>query len=48
VKAEIVVPLFKGGINIGQIDVDSNTLNPFSKKDEDLLEWVNKKVALIL
>jgi GAF domain-containing protein len=48
VKAEIVVPLFKEGINIGQIDVDSYTLNPFSKKDEDLLEWVNKKVALIL
>ena len=48
VKAEIVVPLFKEGINIGQIDVDSNTLNPFSKKDEDLLEWVNEKVALIL
>ena len=48
VKAEIVIPLFKEGINIGQIDVDSNTISPFSKKDEDLLEWVNKKVALIL
>ena len=48
VKAEIVIPLFKEGINIGQIDVDSNTLNPFSKKDEDLLEWVNEKVVLIL
>ena len=48
VKAEIVIPLFKEGINIGQLDVDSNTLNPFSKKDEDLLEWVNEKVALIL
>ena len=48
VKAEIVIPLFKEGINIGQIDVDSNTISPFSKKDEDLLEWVNEKVASIL
>ena len=48
VKAEIVIPLFKEGINIGQIDVDSNTINPFSKRDEDLLEWVNEKVASIL
>ena len=48
VKAEIVIPLFKEGINIGQIDIDSNTISPFSKKDEDLLEWVNEKVALIL
>jgi GAF domain-containing protein len=43
-----VIPLFKEGINIGQLDVDSHTLNPFSKKDEYLLEWVNEKVALIL
>ena len=48
VKAEIVIPLFKEEINIGQIDVESNTINPFSKRDEDLLEWVNKKVATIL
>ena len=48
VKAEIVIPMFKEGINIGQIDVDSNTISSFSKKDEDLLEWVNEKVALFL
>lgn len=48
VKAEIVIPLFKEGKNIGQLDIDSHTLNPFSKKDEYLLEWVNEKVALIL
>ena len=40
--------MFKEGINIGQIDVDSNTISSFSKKDEDLLEWVNEKVALFL
>lgn len=45
VKSEIVVPLFVGGVNIGQIDVDSNKLNPFTIEDENLLEYVNQKVA---
>tara|TARA_R110000787_G_scaffold96415_8_gene199840 strand:+ start:2116 stop:2571 length:456 start_codon:yes stop_codon:yes gene_type:complete len=48
VKAEIVIPLFKNGINVGQIDVDSNTADPFSENDERFLEWVNEQVATIL
>ena len=48
VKSEIVVPIFVNGKNIGQIDIDSNTLNPFSEKDERFLEFVCEKVALIL
>ncbi|MGB5387305.1 MAG: GAF domain-containing protein, partial [Eudoraea sp.] len=48
VKAEIVVPLFVNGENIGQIDIDSNTPDPFNKDDEDFLEFVNKQVAKIL
>jgi len=48
VKSEIVVPLFVNGENIGQIDIDSNTLNPFSGKDERFLEFVNEKVAEII
>lgn len=48
VKSEIVVPLFINGINVGQIDVDSNTADPFSEEDERFLEFVNKKVAEIL
>ncbi len=48
VKAEIVVPLFKDGKNVGQIDIDSNTANPFTKEDELFLEWVNEQVATIL
>jgi GAF domain-containing protein len=43
-----VIPLFKDGENIGQIDIDSNSINPFSKKDEQFLEWLNKQVAAIL
>jgi L-methionine (R)-S-oxide reductase len=38
VRSELVVPLFLEGKNIGQIDIDSNKIDPFSKKDEQLLE----------
>ncbi|RNC92657.1 MAG: GAF domain-containing protein [Allomuricauda sp.] len=48
VKSEIVVPLFKNGENIGQIDIDSETPDPFSEQDERFLEWVNQQVAQIL
>ena len=48
VKSEIVIPLFKDGVNIGQIDIDSNTIDPFSSADEEFLEFVNKEVAKIL
>jgi len=48
VKSEIVVPLFKDGKNIGQIDIDSHTPDPFTKEDELFLEWVNEQVARIL
>jgi L-methionine (R)-S-oxide reductase len=48
VKAEIVVPLFVNGENIGQIDIDSNTPDPFTKADEHFLEFVNFEVAKIL
>lgn len=45
VKAEIVVPLFVNGENIGQIDIDSHTIDPFTKEDETFLEFVNAQVA---
>lgn len=45
VKAEVVVPLFVNGENIGQIDIDSNTPDPFTKADEDFLEFVNAEIA---
>jgi len=48
VKSEIVVPIFVDGENVGQIDIDSNTLNPFTKNDEDFLEFVCAKVATLL
>ncbi len=48
VKAEIVIPLFVNGKNIGQIDIDSNTPDPFTQEDERFLEFVNEEVAKIL
>lgn len=45
VKSEIVIPVFVNGENIGQIDIDSHTANPFTQKDEELLEFVCKEVA---
>lgn len=48
VKAEIVVPIFKNGQNIGQIDIDSNTMDPFTEDDERFLEFICAKVSKIL
>jgi GAF domain-containing protein len=48
VKAEIVIPLFVNGVNIGQIDIDSETPDPFTEEDEQFLEFVNAEVAKIL
>lgn len=47
-KAEIVVPIFKNGENIGQIDIDSHQLNPFTKEDREMLEWLCNEVSKIL
>ena len=48
VKAEIVIPIFLNGENIGQIDIDSNTHNPFTEADERFLEFVCEKVSEII
>ncbi|HEA30934.1 MAG TPA: GAF domain-containing protein [Leeuwenhoekiella sp.] len=48
VKSEIVIPIFVKGENVGQIDIDSNTPDPFKEEDERFLEWINTQVAEIL
>ena len=47
VKSEIVVPLFVNGKNIGQIDIDSHLLNPFTEEDERFLEFVCLEISKI-
>lgn len=48
VKSEIVIPIFVNGENIGQIDIDSHAIDPFTKNDEMLLEFVCEKVSEFL
>ena len=48
VKSEIVIPIFQDCKNIGQIDIDSNTPDPFTEADERFLECVCLKVSEIL
>ena len=48
VKSEIVIPLFVNNVNIGQLDIDSNTIDPFTQEDERFLEFVCESVASIM
>lgn len=48
VKSEIVIPIFVNGENIGQIDIDSESPDPFNEDDERFLEFVCNKVTKIL
>ncbi|MFD0993432.1 GAF domain-containing protein [Tenacibaculum geojense] len=48
VKSEIVIPIFVNNENIGQIDIDSHTVNPFTAQDEEVLEYICKKISTIL
>ncbi len=47
VKAEIVVPIFKNGEFVAELDIDSHELSPFGKKDKEFLEKVAEIVAEI-
>lgn len=47
-RSEIVVPIIKEGKNIGQIDIDSHQINPFTAEDQEMLEWLCNEVARIL
>lgn len=48
VKSEIVVPIFVNGKNVGQIDIDSNILQAFTKEDQAFLEWLAQEVGRLL
>jgi GAF domain-containing protein len=48
VKSEIVIPIFKDGVNIGQIDIDSHKKNAFAVNDEKNLEFICKQVSKII
>lgn len=44
-KAEIVVPIIKDRKNVGQIDIDSHSIDPFTNEDRELLEWLCNEIA---
>ena len=40
VVSEIVVPIFHEGRIVGELDIDSHDLGPFSWEDRELLEYI--------
>jgi L-methionine (R)-S-oxide reductase len=48
VKSEIVIPIFKDETIIGELDIDSHTLSPFTKEDEAFLRKTGEMIATIL
>ena len=48
VKSEIVVPIFKNGKIIGELDIDSHDLEPFDENDNRFLDKVCGFVSIIL
>ena len=48
VNSEIVIPIFLNNKNIGQIDIDSDTINAFNAEDEKFLEFVCNEVSKLL
>ena len=47
-QAEIVVPIMKDGVALGEIDIDSDRLDPFRPSDREFLGWVAKGLSEIL
>jgi L-methionine (R)-S-oxide reductase len=45
VKSEIVVPIFKNGKVVGQIDIDSHITSPFTHEDKQFLAAICKAAS---
>jgi GAF domain-containing protein len=45
VKSEIVVPVFKDGAVVGELDIDSHRLAPFTEPEREYLEKICELVA---
>jgi L-methionine (R)-S-oxide reductase len=45
VKAEIVIPIFRGEKIVGELDIDSHQLSPFTDQDRDFLEEVCRRLS---
>ncbi|MGC9399312.1 MAG: GAF domain-containing protein [Anaerolineae bacterium] len=47
VKSEIVVPVFKDGRVVAELDIDSHSLNAFNEEDRAFLERVCERLATL-
>ncbi len=47
VQSEIVVPVFKNGEFIAEIDIDSHAYAPFGEKDKKLLEEIAQQISCL-
>ena len=48
VRSEIVVPILKEGVIVGELDIDSHTLAPFTEEDQAFLDAICAQVAPLL
>ncbi|MBT0159760.1 GAF domain-containing protein [Candidatus Bathyarchaeota archaeon A05DMB-2] len=48
VKAEIVIPIFHKNEVVGELDIDSHTLSPFTSEDTEFLEKIAEQAAELL
>jgi len=46
-QSEIVVPIISGDKVVGEIDIDSDTVDAFSKNDEEFLDTIAAKLAVL-
>ncbi|MCJ7549907.1 MAG: GAF domain-containing protein [Anaerolineae bacterium] len=48
VRSEIVVPILKGSVVVGELDIDSHALAPFTDQDQAFLDALCVRVAPLL
>lgn len=48
VKSEIVVPIFRNGRIVGELDIDSHVISPFSSDDREFLDKVCRAVSMLV
>ena len=47
VKAEIVIPVFKHGILVAELDIDSHRLEPFAAEDREFLQRLCENLSVL-
>ncbi|NPA75549.1 MAG: GAF domain-containing protein [Euryarchaeota archaeon] len=48
VRSEIVMPVFRDGVLVGELDIDSHSIAPFTQEDREFLEEVCREIAFLL